>query len=78
MFLYVAIVRLHNAIGSRLCRKSLCISCIRVLDMLRVFHVNVLKLYLKFSMLQQLIFDVADVESRCCRHVLLGVANIKF
>jgi hypothetical protein len=29
-------------------------------------------------MLQPLIFDVADVESRCCRHVLLGVANIIF
>jgi hypothetical protein len=23
-------------------------------------------------------FDVADAESRCCRHVLLGVANIEF
>jgi hypothetical protein len=29
-------------------------------------------------MLQPLIFDVADVECRCCRHVLLGVANIIF
>jgi hypothetical protein len=29
-------------------------------------------------MLQPLIFDVANVVSRCCRHVLLGVANIKF
>jgi hypothetical protein len=29
-------------------------------------------------MLQPLIFDVADAESQCCRHVLLGVANIIF
>jgi hypothetical protein len=31
-----------------------------------------------FFMLQTLILDVADVESRCCRHVLSGVANIFF
>jgi hypothetical protein len=36
------------------------------------------KLNLNFSMLQTLIFDVADVESRCCTRVMLGVANIKF
>jgi hypothetical protein len=29
-----------------------------------------------FFMLQTLILDVVDAESRCCRHVLLGVANI--
>jgi hypothetical protein len=29
-------------------------------------------------MLQPLFFDVADAESRCYRHVLLGVANIIF
>jgi hypothetical protein len=29
-------------------------------------------------MLQPLFFDVTDVESRCCRHVMLGVANIIF
>jgi hypothetical protein len=29
-------------------------------------------------MLQTLTFDVAGAESRCCRHVLLGVANINF
>jgi hypothetical protein len=29
-------------------------------------------------MLQSLIFDAADAESRCCRRVLLGVANIIF
>jgi hypothetical protein len=29
-------------------------------------------------MLQLLIFDAANVESRCCRHLLLGVANIIF
>jgi hypothetical protein len=29
-------------------------------------------------MLQTLILDVDDVESRCCTHVLLGVANIFF
>jgi hypothetical protein len=29
-------------------------------------------------MLQSLIFDVADAESPCCRHVLLGVVNIIF
>jgi hypothetical protein len=62
----------------RLCCKSLCTRCIRVLDMLQVFHVNVSKLGLNFSMLQILISNAADVEYRCCRHVLLGVANIKF
>jgi hypothetical protein len=41
-------------------------------------HANVSKLGLNFSMLQSLIFDVAYAESRCCRHVLLGVANIIF
>jgi hypothetical protein len=39
---------------------------------------EVSKLGLNFSMLQTLIFDAADVESRCYTHVLLGVANIKF
>jgi hypothetical protein len=29
-------------------------------------------------MLQPLIFDVANAESRCYRHALLGVANIIF
>jgi hypothetical protein len=29
-------------------------------------------------MLQPLIFDAANAKSRCCRHVLLGVANIIF
>jgi hypothetical protein len=43
-----------------------------------VSHVNVSKLDINFSMLQTLIFDVAYAESRCCRHVLLGVANINF
>jgi hypothetical protein len=45
-------------------------------DVLQVSHANVSKLYPDFSMLQTLIFDAAYVESRCCRHVLLGVANI--
>jgi hypothetical protein len=75
---HVAIVRLCDAIVSRLCCRSLCTCCICVLGMLRVSHANVSKLGLNFSMLQTLIFDVADAESRCCRHVLLGVANIKF
>jgi hypothetical protein len=70
--------RLHDAIVSRLCCKSLCTCCIRVLHMLGVFHANVSKLDPNFFMLQTLIFDVVDVESRCCRHVLLHVANIKF
>jgi hypothetical protein len=46
--------------------------------MLQVSHANVSKLDIIFSMLQTLTFDVADVESRCCRHVLLVVANINF
>jgi hypothetical protein len=29
-------------------------------------------------MLQTLIFDVADVKSRCDIHLFLGVANINF
>jgi hypothetical protein len=29
-------------------------------------------------MLQPLVFDVADAECRCRRHVLLGVASIIF
>jgi hypothetical protein len=33
-----------------------------VLDILRVFHVKVSKLYLNFSMLQTLIFNIADAE----------------
>jgi hypothetical protein len=46
--------------------------------MLRVSRENVSKLGLNFPMLQTLIFDVADVESQCCRYVLLSVANINF
>jgi hypothetical protein len=46
--------------------------------MLQVSHANVSKLDINFSMLQILTFDVADVESRCCRYVLLGVAYINF
>jgi hypothetical protein len=52
--------------------------CIHVLHMLQMSHANVSKLGLNFSMLQSLIFDVANAESRCCRHVLLGVANVIF
>jgi hypothetical protein len=44
-------------------------------DMLQVSHANVSKLD-PISMLQTLIFDAADVESRCRTHMLLGVANI--
>jgi hypothetical protein len=50
-----------------------------------VSHANVSKLGLNFSMLQSLIFDVADVESRCCKHVVgcckhyfFNVADIAF
>jgi hypothetical protein len=39
---------------------------------------DVATLFSIFFMLQTLILDVADTESRCCRHVLLGVANIFF
>jgi hypothetical protein len=39
---------------------------------------DVATLFSIFFMLQTLILDAADVESRCCRHVLLGVANIFF
>jgi hypothetical protein len=52
--------------------------CIRVLHMLQVSHANVSILGLNFSMLQTLIFSGADIESQCYKHVLLGVANIKF
>jgi hypothetical protein len=58
---HVAIVRLHDAIISRLCCKSLYTCCIHVLDMLQVSHANVLKLGLNFSMLQTLIFDATYV-----------------
>jgi hypothetical protein len=75
---HVAIIAFTNAIVSRLCCKSLCTCCICVFHMLRVFHANVSKLDLNFSMLQTLIFDVVDVESRCCKHVSFGVADIKF
>jgi hypothetical protein len=71
----VAIIRLHVAIISRICCKSLCTCCIRVLDMLRVSHADVSKLGLNFLMLQTLIFDVADVvlmlgtrDVGCCKH----------
>jgi hypothetical protein len=40
---------------------------------LRVFHVNVSKLDLNILMLQILIFDVAIVEFRYRRRVMLGV-----
>jgi hypothetical protein len=46
--------------------------------MLQVSHANVSKLGLNFSMLQTFSFDAADVESRCYKHLLLDVANIKF
>jgi hypothetical protein len=46
--------------------------------MLQVSHVNVSKLGINFSMLQTLSFDAANVESRCYRHLLLDIANIKF
>jgi hypothetical protein len=45
--------------------------CFQMLRMLQLF-------FSIFFMLETLILDVADVESRCCRHVLLGVANIFF
>jgi hypothetical protein len=45
--------------------------CFQMLRMLQLF-------FSIFFMLQTLILDVADAESRCCRHVLLGVANIFF
>jgi hypothetical protein len=77
-FCHVAIVRFHDAIISGLCCKSLRTCCIHVLHMLQVSHANVSKLGINFSMLQILIFDVADAESRCWRQVLLVVANIKF
>jgi hypothetical protein len=52
--------------------------CIHVFDMLRASHANVSKLDLNIFDVASINFDVADVDSRCCRHVMLGVANIKF
>jgi hypothetical protein len=35
-------------------------------------HINIINIFL---MLQTLIFDVVDVEFRCCKHVMLGVVS---
>jgi hypothetical protein len=52
--------------------------CAHIASVFFMFHVNVSKLDLHFLMLQTLFIDAADVESRCCRHVMLDVTNIKF
>jgi hypothetical protein len=45
--------------------------------MLRTFHVSVSKLDINiFDVANN--FDIADVEFRCCKHVMFNVANIKF
>jgi hypothetical protein len=41
-------------------------------------NLDVVKVDLVVSLLQTSSFDVADVEFRCCRRMLLGVTNIKF
>jgi hypothetical protein len=40
--------------------------------------VNVSKLDLNIFDVANINFDAVDVDFRCCKHVMLGVANIKF
>jgi hypothetical protein len=82
---HVAIVRFHDAIISHLCCKSLHTCCICVLDMLQVFHANVSKLGLIFSMLQILIWMLQmmclDVADMCCwvlQILNFNVADVEF
>jgi hypothetical protein len=56
--------------------QSLWTCCIRVLDMLRVFHVNIFKIRYKYFWCCKHYFSMLRMfEFWCCRHVILGVVS---